>query len=133
MDSEKIVRQWLADLAYSADTWDLDAHMALISEKVVVMGISGAGTIDYRGWRIRRRNEFSQKLLHGLSYSHIRVLSERPEFITFYARERMRDQNHLHINVDKEVTLHREQDGRWRVVREQILEINVHHPLPRGA
>ncbi len=125
MESNAIVRQWLNDLAYSAATWDLDAHMALVSEKVVVLGIPGVGSIDYQGWLKRRRNEFTKKLLHSLIHREPTVLSERPQFITFRVHEQMKDHAKQCIEVEKEVTLHHEADGKWRVVREQILNINT--------
>jgi hypothetical protein len=31
------------------------------------------------------------------------------------------------IKVEKEITLHQEQDGKWRVVREQVLRINANN------
>ena len=125
MESNKIITQWLNDLAYSAATWDLDAHMALVSRKVVVTGIPGIDTIDYNGWKTRRRNEFKKKLLHSLNHRKATVLSERPDFITFSVFEQMRDHLKKCIEIEKEVTLHQEQDGKWRVVRELILKIDA--------
>jgi hypothetical protein len=125
MESNVIIKQWLNDLAFSAATWNLDAHMALVSEKVVVLGIPGVDRIDYQGWMKRRRNEFNKKLLHSLVYRDPRVLSERPQFITFSVQEVMRDHEKKCIELEKEVTLHQEQDEQWRVVREQILNIKT--------
>lgn len=125
MESSTVIQQWLSDLAYSAATWDLDAHMALVSENVVVLGIPGIERIDYQGWRKRRRNEFKKKLLHSLHHREPTILSEQPNFITFSVLEQMRDHAKKCIEVNKEVTLHQEQDGKWRVVREQILNINA--------
>jgi hypothetical protein len=99
--------------------------MALVSEKVVVLGIPGVDRIDYQGWMKRRRNEFNKKLLHSLVYRDPRVLSERPQFITFSVQEVMRDHEKKCIELEKEVTLHQEQDEQWRVVREQILNIKT--------
>lgn len=125
MESKTIIKQWLNELAYSAATWDLDAHMALVSEKVVVLGIPGIDKIDYQGWHKRRRNEFNKKLLHSLIHREPTVLSERPQFITFSVQELMRDHNKKCFELDKEITLHQEADGKWRVVREQILKIKA--------
>jgi hypothetical protein len=125
MESSTIVKQWLNDLAYSAATWDLAAHMALVSEQVVVLGIPGIERVDYAGWLKRRRNEFNKKLLHGLTHRETRVLSERPRFITFHVLEQMRDHTKQCIEVEKEVTLHQEPDDKWRVVREQIFRIDA--------
>ncbi len=125
MESSRIIKHWLSELAYSAATWDLDAHMALVSKKVVVTGIPGIEKIDYHGWKIRRRNEFKKKWLHSLSHRKTELLNERSDFITFSVQEQMRDHTKRCIELTKEVTLHQEQDGQWRVVREHILNISA--------
>jgi hypothetical protein len=125
MESNTIINKWLNDLAYSAATWDLDAHMELVSKSVAVFGIPGVERIDYHGWRARRRNEFKKKWLHSLSHRNMQLLSERPSILTFSVHEQMRDHLKKCIEVRKEVTLHHEPDGKWRVVREQILDINA--------
>ncbi len=125
MESNKIVTQWLNDLAYSAATWDLDAHMALVSKKVVVTGIPGIEKIDYSGWKIRRHNEFKKKLLHSLSHRKAEVLDERKDFIRFGVFEQMRNHENKCIELQKEVILHLEPDGKWRIVREHIHKVEA--------
>lgn len=125
MNSQNIIKRWLNELAYSAATWDLEAHMALVSKKVMVFGIPGIESVDYNGWRQRRRNEFNKKLLHSLSHRNITLLSENPQAISFSVYEQMRDSKKKCIEVGKEVTLHLEGDGQWRVVREQVVSINT--------
>ncbi len=129
-ESNVIIKQWLSELAYSAATWDLDAHMALVSEKVVVLGIPGVDRVDYKGWHRRRRNEFKKKLLHSLIHRKPTILSERPQLITFSVQELMRDHKKQCIELNKEITLHQEPDGIWRVVREQILNIEAKRHCP---
>jgi hypothetical protein len=125
MDSHKIITQWLNELAYSAATWDLDAHMALVSKRVTVLGVPGIERIDYTGWKKRRHNEFKKKLLHSLHHRDMQVLSERPQYIIFSIKEQMRDHAKKCIEVEKEVTLHQEGDGKWRVLHEQFININA--------
>ncbi len=125
MESSTIINQWLSELAYSTATWDLDAHMALVSRKVIVTGIPGIEKIDYHGWKVRRRNEFKKKWLHSLNHRNTEILNEHPDFITFSVQEQMRDHAKQCIELKKEITLHLEQDGQWRVVREHILNINA--------
>lgn len=127
MDSSKIIKQWLNDLAYSAATWNLEAHMSLVSKEVEVLGIPGVSKVDYSGWRKRRRNEFNKKLLHSLHHRDIRVLIEQPQRIIFTVQEVMKDHAKRSIAVSKEVTLQQENDTRWRVTREQIITINTAH------
>lgn len=123
MDSQTIVTKWLADFAYSVSTRDLDAHMELVSEKVAVLGLPNAEKIDYAGWMRRRRNEFNKKLLQRLTHSQPTVINSRSAFITFRVQEMLKDQKKNSIEVDKEITLHHEEDGKWRVIREQIFGV----------
>ncbi|MDH5784511.1 MAG: hypothetical protein OEZ16_02750 [Chromatiales bacterium] len=123
--SNKIVNQWLSDLAYSAATWDLKAHMALVSRSVIVTGIPGKEQIDYNGWKLRRHNEFKKKLLRGLSHRKVKLIEEQPDSIFFTVLEQMRSHQNQCIELEKEVTLVREEDGKWRVVKENILRIEA--------
>ncbi|MGM0594404.1 MAG: hypothetical protein ACQETD_07705 [Pseudomonadota bacterium] len=122
-EAEKTVQGWLDEIAYSAATWDLKAHMKLVSHRVQVSGLPSGQTIDYRGWRQRRHNEFRKKLLRSLTYRLGKILSSEPDRIIFRVEETMRpDQGQL-IVIDKEVTLEREEDGHWRVTRERFRQI----------
>ena len=123
--SNAIIKQWLDDLAFSAATWDLEAHMALISTRVEVIGIPGVAKIDYQGWKRRRNNEFKKKLLHSLHYRKPVIVSEGSQSITFSVLEVMKDHTKQCIELEKIVTLHREEDQRWRVVHEQIINIDI--------
>lgn len=125
MDTNRIIKQWLNDLAFSVATWNLGAHMDLVSENVKVLGIPGIDAIDYAGWLKRRRNEFNKKLLHSLLHRDVTLLQQRPRLITFSVKEQMRDHSKQCIEVEKEITLHQEEDGVWRVIRELILSINT--------
>ena len=125
IESNTIITQWLDDLAFSVATWDLDAHMSLISRKVEVLGIPGIERIDYQGWKRRRRNEFKKKLLHSLLYRKPELVSEEPQYITFRVLEVMKDRAKQCIELSKVVTLHQELDEKWRVVREEIISIDT--------
>jgi hypothetical protein len=122
-EAEKIVQQWLDELSFSAATWDLDAHMQLVSRQVEVTGIPNINSIDYKGWKLRRKNEFEKKLLHGLNYRLTDMLSENEEQLRFKVEEIMRAFNGKVVVIDKEVTLQREADGQWRVRREHFEQI----------
>ncbi len=124
-ESNSIIKQWLNDLAFSAATWNLEAHMDLVSEKVQVLGVPNRKKIDYHGWKKRRHNEFNKKLLRSLTYRDAKLLNEGPESISFSVLETMKDHSMKSIEVKKEITLHQELDGKWRVVREQIINIKV--------
>ncbi len=122
-EAEKIVQQWLDELSFSAATWDLDAHMQLVSRQVEVTGIPNITSIDYKGWKMRRKNEFEKKLLHGLNYRLTDMLSENEGQLRFKVEEIMRAFNGKVVVIDKEVTLQREDDGHWRVCREHFEQI----------
>ena len=99
--------------------------MALVSRKVQVYGVPNIEKIDYQGWKRRRRNEFKKKLLHSLTYRDATVLGSSDTSISFSVQETMRDHSKRSLEINKEITLHQEQDGKWRVVREQILNISL--------
>lgn len=117
-EAEKIVQHWLDEISFSAATWDLDAHMKLVSPQVKVTGIPGVESVDYKGWKLRRKNEFDNKMLRSLTYRMGDIVAEEDEEIRFRVEETMKASNGKVIVVDKEVTLHREDDGHWRVRRE---------------
>ena len=119
-EAEKIVQQWLDDVSFSVATWNLDAHMQLVSRQVKVSGIPRIGTIDYNGWKQRRRNEFDKKLLRSLTYHLYEILSKSDDQLRFTVEETMRGNNGKTLVIDKEVTLNREDDGKWRVSNERL-------------
>jgi len=123
MDAREIAQNWLDELTFSAATLDLDAHMALVSRQVKVLGVPGLGVIDYSGWKKRRRNEFGKRLLHSLSYRLHKILAQEENNILFTVVETMKSSQGLVITVDKAVKLRREDDGKWRVVQERIVHI----------
>lgn len=118
--AKEIAQRWLDELTYSAATWNLDAHMALVSRQVKVLGIPGADSIDYPGWKQRRHNEFSKKLLRSLSYRLIDILSHAEDSLLFTVIETMKSSRGETITVDKAINLRCEGDGQWRVIREWI-------------
>lgn len=120
-----IVQRWLNDLAFSAATWNLDAHMALVSNEVKVIGIPGGKVIDYNGWKNRRKNEFNKKLLHSLTYKLINILLQEEDKLLFTVIETMKSNQGKVITVDKAIKLKRENDGQWRVIHERIDRIEL--------
>lgn len=121
--AKEIAQQWLDEMAFTAATWNLDAHMQLVSKQVQVTGIPRIESIDYSGWHIRRKNEFEKKLLHSLNYRLQTIHSHYDGLLHFSVEEIMRGFDGKALVIDKEVTLHREEDGRWRVRREHFARI----------
>jgi hypothetical protein len=87
---------------------------------VKVTGIPGISSIDYDGWKLRRRNEFESKLLRSLTYQLGAIQSAAEDEIRFAVEETMKASSGRVIVIDKEVTLRREADGRWRVRHEHF-------------
>lgn len=127
MAARQIVRGWLDDISFSAATWDLTAHMQLVSRQVRVTGIPNIGQINYDGWKLRRKNEFRKKLLHSLTYRLNDILSEEDDMILFTVEETMKSNAGLVLIIDKEVTLRKEDDGLWRVHHERFGNIRRLH------
>ncbi|MFO7592619.1 MAG: hypothetical protein R6X15_01050 [Pseudomonadota bacterium] len=122
-EAEQIARQWLDEVSFSAATWNLEAHMQLVSRQVKVTGIPNINSIDYTGWERRRKNEFEKKLLRSLNYRLLDILEGKEEQLYFTVEETMRANNGKSVIIEKEVKLHREDDGKWRVRREHIKRI----------
>lgn len=125
MDAREIAQHWLDALTFSVATWNLDAHMALVSAQVKVKGLPGIEVVDYDGWKERRQNEFSKKLLRSLSYRLHTIASQGEDRLLFTVVETMKSNQGQTITVDKAINLRREEDGRWRVVQERIDRIEL--------
>lgn len=124
-ETKKIIRGWLDDISFSAATWNLDAHMGLVSRRVKVTGIPNTRHIDYNGWKLRRKNEFDKKLLHSLTYRLHNVLKDEEDRIIFNVEETMKPHKGQSIVSDKDVILRMEEDGVWRVQFEKYNRIRV--------
>jgi hypothetical protein len=120
IESLTIAEQWLARFSYSAATWNLDEHMDLISREMQVHGLPKGGIIDYDGFKRRRSNEFTKKLLLSLTYKGVLLLNGDSEQIAFAVKETVKSTRGESYVLDKELTLRRENDGKWRAVQEQI-------------
>jgi hypothetical protein len=124
-DAELIVKQWLAELALTTASRDLEAHMALVSPEVQVHGLRRAGVIDFEGWRKRRHNEFRNGLVHSLTHKNVHVISAERGHIVFTVTETLKGTRGEVIVIDKQVVLKRDERNRWRVVLEQIEKVDL--------
>lgn len=120
-----IAQRWLDELAFSAATWDLESHMALVSRQVKVLGLPGVKVVDYPGWLNRRSNEFSKKLLRSLSYRLVNILLHEEDNLLFTVIETIKSSRGQVFTVDKAINLRLEDDGIWRVVQERIDRIEI--------
>ncbi len=113
--------EFLSEMAQTANSHDLEAHMNLISKEVKVHGFPEFELITYDDWLNQCKKEFEEKLLVKVSYQNSHTLSETSDEIRFivvetvYARDGQTNLNCI------EFTIRKENDGQWRVVLERII------------
>ncbi len=123
MESLRIAQKWLNRYSFSAATWNLDDHMALISREIQLHGMPNTGIIDYAGFQRRRHNEFSRKMLLSITHKGLELVESGAEQITFAVKETLKSTRGESFVLDKEVRLRCESDGQWRAVLETIRQI----------
>lgn len=124
LESLRIAQKWLDRYSFSAATWNLDDHMGLISQDIQLHGMPSVGVIDYAGFRRRRHNEFSKKLLLSITHKGLELLESNGDQITFVIKETLKSTRGESFVLDKEVRLRCESDGAWRAVHELIKQIS---------
>lgn len=121
--AEQVLRDWTSAMTYTVATRNLEEHMDLISRSVNVFGMPNRQIIDYKGWRARRHNEFLKGLLQSLVYRDIRVINSADGQLTANYKEVLKGSDGQRFELDKDATLFREADNKWRLVLEQINNI----------
>jgi len=115
-----VVRELLDELAFTVAVRDLDAHVRCMSRRLRVFGVPGVEALDYAGWFQRRSNELQKPLLYSLAYRDLAIHDADTQEITCSVREVMKGMQGTVMMLDKDMTIVREQDGRWRVLSERI-------------
>ncbi len=118
--SELDIRKWLSNIAETAIAKDLEKHMELVSENVVVYGMPSGKTLNYSDWYNRRKSEFKRGILKNLTYNNLRVKTYGLRRLIFDIEEVMDGANGDMAIINKQVILEQEQDEQWRVVEETI-------------
>jgi len=118
--SELDIRKWLSNIAETAKNKDLQKHMELVSENVVVYGMPSGKTLNYSDWYNRRKSEFQRNLLKDLTYNNLKVKTYGLRRLIFDIEEVMDGTNGDMAVINKQIILEQEQDERWRVVEETI-------------
>lgn len=113
--------EFLATMASTANTLNLDEHMNLISKQVSVFGIPGFEVIGYDDWYNQCQHEFENKLLKRVSYQGLNVLAETPDRIMFKSIETVEATDGSSNVSGIEFIIQREDDGHWRVTQERVL------------
>lgn len=125
---------FLADMAETANSLDLDAHMNLISKDVSVFGVPGFEVITYNDWHKQCKYEFSNRLLKKVSYQGLNIIAETPERVMFKSIETVEGSDGSINSSGIEFIIQKEADGRWRVSQERILPADeLENDKRRGA
>ena len=118
--SELDIRKWLSNITETVKTKDLQKHMDLISENVMVYGMPSGKTLDYSDWKKRRESEFKRDLIKDLTYDNLQIKNFGLRRLIFTIQEVMNGKNDDMAIINKQVVLEQEQDDQWRVVEETI-------------
>ena len=127
-------RQFLDEMAMTANAHDFDAHMNLISKQVGVFGVPGFDVIGYQDWYNQCQHEFANKLLKRVSYQGLNVIAETPDRIMFKSIETVEANDGTSNTSGVEFIIQKEDDGQWRVSQERILpDDELENDRRRGA
>ena len=121
--AQDILQQWLSASASTAAAGQHEAHMALISQKVSLLGVPGFEIIKYDDWSRQCKDEFEDGLVKRVIYEATEVVAAGLSLIMFRAVETVEacdgpiDRNGI------EGVLEKESDGQWRLTQERILSV----------
>ena len=118
--SENDIRKWLSNITETVKNKDLDNHMALISENVMVYGLPNGKTLSYADWEIRRKNEFQRNLIKEIAYNNLKIKNIGLRRLIFDIDEIIDGTSGDFAFIQKQIILEEEQDNKWRVVEEKI-------------
>ena len=118
--SELDIRKWLSNIEKTIKSKDLDQHMALVSENVMVYGLPSGKTLNYEDWRKRRESEFKRNLIKKLAYDNLQIKNFGLRRLIFTVQEIMDGVSGDIAFINKQIVLEQEKDEQWRVVEETI-------------
>ena len=118
--SELDIKKWLSNITETVKSKDLDKHMALISENIMVYGMPSGKTLNYADWYKRRESEFKRNLIKNLTYDDLQIKNFGLRRLIFTVQEIMDGTNGDMAIINKQIVLEQEQDEQWRAVEETI-------------
>ena len=118
--SELDIRKWLSNITETVSSKDLNKHMDLVSENVVIYGMPSGNTLNYADWYNRRRTEFQRNLLKSVAYSKLQIRNIGLRRLIFDIEEIMEGSNGDMAIINKTIILEQDLDNAWRVVEETI-------------
>lgn len=117
----KVAREWLDELARTANAKDFTAHMNLISQQVQVFGVPGFEVIGYDDWARQCQHEFAEGILAQVTYRGLKVQAMTPGRVMFKTLETLHTVDGASQTQGVEIVLTKETDGQWRVTQERVL------------
>ena len=118
--SEKIAKQWLADAAYSASQKDLETLTGMISKRVSLQGVPGFDNIDFDAWSAQCNNQFENGTMVSVTYKGLELISVTDSHIKLKTIEAVLATDGTVNRHGVEMLLEKEDDGVWRLIREQV-------------
>lgn len=118
--SELDIRKWLSNITETVSSKDLNKHMDLVSENVVIYGMPSGNTLNYADWYNRRRTEFQRNLLKSVAYNKLQIRNLGLRRLIFDIEEVMEGSNGDIAIINKTIILEQDVDDAWRVVEETI-------------
>ncbi len=117
-------QQFLDAMMSTANAFDLETQMNLISKEVGVFGIPDFEAMGYQDWCNLCEPEFSSKRLKRVSYQGMNIISETPDKIMFKPIETVAGTDGTTNTSGVEFIVQQEDDGQWRVSQERLLPEN---------
>lgn len=117
----KVAREWLDELARTANARDFNAHMNLISRQVQVFGVPGFEVIGYDDWARQCQHEFAAGILAQVVYRGLKVQAVTPGRVMFKTLETLHTADGANQTQGVEIVLTKESDDQWRVTQERVL------------
>ena len=118
--SELDIKKWLSNVTKTVKERNLQKHMDLVSENVVIYGMPKGNTLNYADWYARRKSEFERGVLKDLTYHNLQVKNFGLRRLIFSIEEIMDGTNGDMAVINKQIILEQEQDEQWRAVEETI-------------
>ncbi len=119
--AEQIAEQWLTDSAETATQKDLSAHMGMISKRISVQGVPGFDNLNYDIWYEQCKTQFEQSMIKSIAYKGFNLLSSTDAQILFTVYETVVGTDGTLNEQIVEMTLEKEDDDIWRLVKERMI------------
>jgi len=119
--AQEIAEQWLTHAAESAGQKDLKMHMGMISKRVSLQGVPGFDNIDYDAWYTQCRHQFENAMIKSISYKGFNLISATETRIMFSVFEAVVGTDGTLNEQIVEMSLEKEDDDVWRLVKERVL------------